>query len=178
MVRVKNTKTVKKLRVPRNLNKSKATAKAKSKSRKALRSNRKSKKTRQRGGNPVMIRKLCESSENGKTLGNNVSAGYIGALCSENNEKIANKSQAGGSGNGLVSGVVSNLFKAASFPLRIASGAFNKVTGVDLTEMVSNKVNSVLNHTETTTKPAEHKEVSSDRDSDPALSEFLRKNKL
>ena len=174
MVRVKNTKTVKKLRVPRNLNK----AKAKSKSRKALRSNRKLKKTRQRGGNPVMIRKLCESSENGKTLGNNVSAGYIGALCSENNEKIANKSQAGGSGNGLVSGVVSNLFKAASFPLRIASGAFNKVTGVDLTEMVSNKVNSVLNHTETTTKPPEHKEVSSDRDSDQALSEFLRKNKL
>ena len=162
MVRVRNTKTVKTAKTSKNLNRTK--------SRKVSKSKRKSRGTRQRGGNPVMISKLCASSNNGKTLGNNVSAGYVGALCSENESK----SQSGGNGGGLVSGVVSNLFKAASLPLKIASGTFNKITGVDLTEMVSNKVNSVLNHTQEI-KP---KEESSDRDTDPVLSEFLSKNKL
>ena len=166
MVRAKNTKTVKtvkKTRVSKNLNKTK--------SRKVSKNSRKSRGTRQRGGNPVMISKLCASSNNGKTLGNNVSAGYLGALCSENEN---NKSQLGGNGSGLVSGVVSNLFKAASFPLKIASGAFNKVTGVDLTDMVSKTVNTVLNHTQEI-KP---KDGISDRDTDPVLREFLSKKKL
>ena len=165
MVRVKNTKTVKKARVSKSNRRAGKSSKVNTVNKRI----KKSKKTRQRGGNPVMISKLCASSKNGKNIGVNVSSAYIGELCSENDK---NKSQSGGSG--IVSGIVSNLFKAASLPLKVASGTFNKITGVDLTEVVSKKVNGVLN----TNENIKSYNKSGDRETDIELSKFLSKTKL
>lgn len=155
---------------------------------------KKTKKSKQRGGNPVMIKNLCSSSKRGGSIRqhDSVSAAYIEELCNSS-EQDQNKSQQSNSvttsntnvsqeGGGLFSGIMSKVFKAATFPVSIATGTFKKISGVDLGDVVRNNVSKVLNSAEVSGSGSDVKEKVkegvTDRDTDSQLSSFLSKRNM
>ena len=153
---------------------------------------KKAKKSKQRGGNPIMIKNLCSSSKRGGSIRqhDSVSAAYIEELCNSS-EQEQTKSQQNNSlttsnvsqeGGGLFSGIMSKVFKAATFPVSIATGTFKKISGVDLGDVVRNNVSKVLNNAEVSGSGSDVKEKAkegvSDRDTDSQLSTFLSKRNM
>ena len=134
-------------------------------------------KSRQKGGNPIMIKKLCNSSKRGGSIKekDSVSAAYIEELCS-------NQPQEGGSSGGMFSGIMSKMFSAATLPITLATGTFKKVSGVDLGEMVKNNVSRALNKTELagtgSNVTSSLAKEPSDRDTDTELKTFLSKRNM
>ena len=83
-----------------------------------------------------MIDKLCSSSNNGAALNKKTECrAYFKELCNEN-DRNNDTSQSGG--------LVSKIFKTATFPISTASGTFQKISGINLKE-VSNNINKTLN---------------------------------
>ena len=153
---------------------------------------KKARKSKQRGGNPIMIKNLCSSSKRGGSIRqhDSVSAAYIEELCNSS-EQEQTKSQQSNSvtdsnvsqeGGGLFSGIMSKVFKAATFPVSIATGTFKKISGVDLGDVVRNNVSKVLNNAEVSGSGSDVKEKAkegvSDRDTDSQLSTFLSKRNM
>ena len=174
MVKSKSVKNYRK-RIPvKKSNYSKKNKKSKSVTRKKTRKS-------QRGGNRVMIDKLCSSSNNGATIEqkDRVSGAYLKELCNEN-DRNNDTSQSGGSG------LVSKIFKAATFPISIASGTFQKISGINLKEIVSNNINKVLNQGSSSSSSSSNESVSTsnsvkksgDREKDVELGNFLSKRNL
>ena len=165
-------KTVKASRVSKSLRRK---SNYRKKNKRSVKKNNKRKiKTKQSGGNRVMIEKLCISSNKGKSIEekDKVSSGYLKELCNENDN-----SQTGGSG------IVSKIFKAATLPISIASGTFEKISGINLKEIVSNNVNNLLNTNKSTNTSESNASVNSskksgDRETDKELHNFLSKRNL
>ena len=147
--------------------------------------NKRHSRKRQRGGNPVMISKLCESSKNGGSLkgSDSVSAAYVEELCNSPKEKQETQEpQGGGSSNnsgGFLSGIFSKMFSMATLPVSMATGTIKKVSGVDVGEVVKNNLNRVLNKT-TEKESASNTSITrkDDRQSDTELGKFLSKSGL
>ena len=153
---------------------------------------KKAKKSKQRGGNPVMIKNLCNSSKRGGSIRqhDSVSAAYIEELCNSSEQEqtksqqsnLVTDSNVSQEGGGLFSGIMSKVFKAATFPVSIATGTFKKISGVDLGDVVRNNVSKVLNSAEVSGSGSDVKEKEkqgvSDRDTDSQLSTFLSKRNM
>lgn len=169
---------VKSSKLKMNRNKTRSRKKTRNKTR--TRNKRLNRKSRQKGGNPIMIKKLCNSSKRGGSIKekDSVSAAYIEELCS--NE--ANEPQEGGSSGGMFSGIMSKMFSAATLPITLATGTFKKVSGVDLGELVKNNVSRALNKTELagtgSNVTSSLAKEPSDRDTDTELKTFLSKRNM
>ena len=180
---VKSTK----VRVRTRLNtKRKAAGKNSKRNIKRTSVNKRHSRKRQRGGNRVMISKLCDSSKKGSSLqeADSVSAAYVEELCNSPPEK--QETQEGGSSSnsgGFISSIFSKMFNMATLPVSFATGTIKKVSGVDVGEVVKNNINKVLNKTtekETTSNTSASTSVTSndDRQSDSELGKFLSKSGL
>ena len=81
---------------------------------------------KQRGGNPKMIKNLCNSSKRGDTVRkqDSVTANAINELCNSSDQQSSTniESQSGG----MITGIMSKIFKAATFPVSIATGTFRR----------------------------------------------------
>jgi len=166
-----------KLRPNLKMNRNKSRNKTRTRNKTRIRNKRLNRKSRQKGGNPIMIKKLCSSSKRGGSIKekDSVSAAYIEELCN-------NQTQEGGSSGGMFSGIMSKMFSAATLPITLATGTFKKVSGVDLGELVKNNVSRALNKTELagtgSNVTSSLAKESSDRDTDTELKTFLSKRNM